>query len=480
MERARVFLGKRRGGRSGAGQAQHDAVRGLAELLGDAVITSPAGRMLYRGDGGVVGREPPAAVVLACDEAQLAEAVRYCHAHGLDMVPRGGATSLRGGAVGAADSVVIAMTRLNRIIEVDRRDRLVRAEAGAALTAIGRAARVAGLRLAASPDGRSPATLGGAIAKNIRGTFGPASGAIAGALEGLRLIAANGELIEIGAEAQVGGYDLAGLVAGSEGAFGIIFEATLRLMPAFPAGRVIVGRYGDERAALAAADKLLQCSLPVSALEVVGGRLWGGQSVGLGDWSAAGDESFVLVEVDGFEEEVALAAAEIAEVLSAGAPVAVEESADETVRRNVRARRACGAARLSRRGVAGVSDIVVPAGQVAAAAREMREIAGRRELSCISLMKPAEGCIQSIFLAADRDAASAARVEAAIAEAVTFAGEAGGLATGAFGAGALKVARAGYGGLDQATFGMQRLIKAVFDGTGRMNPGKVLVPVEDG
>jgi len=457
-----------------------DAVRGLGDLLGDAVVVAEAGRRLFRGDGALLNDEPPAAVVLPGDEGQLVEAARYCHAHGLPMVTRGGATSLRGGAIGGAQSVVIATTRLNQIIDVNRRDRLVRAEAGATLTALGAAAGRAGLRLPVAPKAPSPATLGGAIAKNTQMEIGSLSGAIGGIVEGLRLVAANGEIVEIGAEVQAcGGYDLAGLIAGSEGAFGIISEATLRLMPAAPAVRLMIARFSDEDAALAAAEALVQHRLVRGAVEVVGGRLWDGQSAGLGDWSAAESETFVLVEIEGFDEEVEAAAQAVADVMRDGARGSIEETADDAVRRAVWALRETAPARLARDGVAGVSDIVVPIGRIGEVSREMRQIASRHGLACVALVKPARGGIESVFVATGTGEESSKKVQGAIDEAVQLAGNVGGLAVGTLGAGALKAASPGYGGLEPSAFSMQQRVKAVFDGEGVMNPDKVLAPIDD-
>ncbi len=471
-------MGRTRGARGG--REPGDALRGLQDLLGDAVVLAAAGRRLFRGDGALLNEEPPAAVVLPGDERQLVETVRYCHSHGLGMVPRGGATSLRGGAIGGAQSVVIATTRLNRIFEVNRRDRLVRAEAGATLTALGAAVGGAGLRLPAAPAGRSPATLGGAIAKNTQMDNGPASGTIGGLVEGLRFVAANGEIVEIGAEVQAcGGYDLAGLIAGSEGAFGIISEATLRLMPAVPAVRLVVARFGDEDAALAAAEAVLQQGLGGGAVEVAGGRLWGGQSAGLGDWSRAADETFVLVDIEGFDDEVAATAAAVGDLMREGAAGVIEETGDQAVRWAVRALRETAPARLARDGVAGVSDIVVPVGRVTDVSREMRQIAARHGLDCVLLMKPARGGVETIFVAGDSGEESSTRVQGAIDDAVALAGDVGGLAVGTLGGGALKTVAPGYGGLEQSAFAMQQRVKAVFDGEGLMNPGKVLVPAAD-
>lgn len=459
--------------------AESDALRGLADLLGEAVVTREAGRRLFRGDGAVLSEAAPAAVVLPGDEHELMEAVRYCHHHGLEMVPRGGATSLRGGAVGRAESVVIATTRLNRIIEVDRRDRLVRAQAGATLTNIAAAAGAAGLCLSVAPAGRSPATLGGGIAKNSQGRVGPAAGAVAGLVEELRLVTSRGDLVEIRADGSVcGGYDLAGLIAGSEGAFGIISQATLRLGPALAAARLVVARFDDADAAFAAAEGVALLGLGTVSVEVIGGALWDGQSAGLGDWSRAGSETFVLADFAGYGAQVADDAEAVRDLLSDGARGAIEETADDLVRRRILGLRDLGLARLAKGRIAGVSDIVVPAGEVRAVMGQVREIAERHHLSCIDIVRPADGAIESLFLAADTDEQNGERVRAAIADAVALAGEAGGLASGAYGAGVLKAAAAGYGGLDRPAFQMQQLVKAVFDDDGLMNPGKVLVAVD--
>jgi len=134
---------------------------------------------------------------------------------------------------------------------------------------------------------------------------------------------------------------------------------------------------------------------------------------------------------------------------------------------------------LARDGVAGVSDIVVPIGRIGEVSREMRQIASRHGLACVALVKPARGGIESVFVATGTGEESSKKVQGAIDEAVQLAGNVGGLAVGTLGAGALKAASPGYGGLEPSAFSMQQRVKAVFDGEGVMNPDKVLAPIDD-
>lgn len=447
----------------------------LAALLGEgAVVTTSVGRMLFRGDGGVVGEAAPAAVVLPGDEQTLVKAVRFCHQHGLDIVPRGGATSVRGGAIGGSESVVIATTRLNRIGEVHRRDRMVEAEAGAMLMAIDRAAAGRGLRLGVGPRLGSPATLGGGIAKDICGPAGGARASIAARVDVLRLILADGEAVELrGGAPPLGSYDLAGVVAGSEGTLGIISKATLRLEPRPEARRLIAARFKDVDAAVAAAIALDGRSAPIAALDVVSSGFVAGTPVFADIPAGGGDDTagaLVLAELEGYAEEVRLAG----DGLSEHGALACEDIADEE-RCQLAWEAFDGApARLARGRVAGISDVVVSPAALQETVRGLDEIAKRHGLEVLTCIRAEAGAIQSLFRAPGDAAEGAGQVHAAINEAVALAAEGGGLATGSFGAGVLKTSSAGYAGLSAADIGMQLAVKAAFDGEGIFNRGKVV------
>jgi FAD/FMN-containing dehydrogenase len=451
----------------------------LTALLGEAaVVRTPVGRMLFRGDGGVVVEDPPAAVVMPGDEQALVKAMRFCHQHGLDVVPRGGATSVRGGAIGSSESVVIATSRLSRVGEVHRRDRLVEAEAGAMLTAIERAAAGERLRLGVGPRVGSPATLGGGIAKAVCGPAAGIRGTVAARVEALRLILADGEAVELrDGTAGLGAYDLAGLIAGSEGVLGIISKATIRLEPQPDAFRLIVARFATVDAAVAAAMALDSRSWPVRALDVAAGRLFDGTTVfadGPGGGADGSGDALVLVEVEGYVDEAALAAADLLEQLWQQGTSGCEEISDDTRRRLVWEAFDGAPARLSRGHVAGMSDFTVPPTALSDAVRAVDEIAQRHGLEAPTCVRAGAGVVQSVFLAPGDAADGASRVQAALNEAVAMATESGGLAAGSFGAGVLKTASPGYGGLSAADIAMQLAVKAVFDGDGVLNRGKVV------
>lgn len=462
-----------RRGRAGGAGRQGEIARELADLVGDAVVEDEMTRGLFRGDGGVVAAQAPAAVVLPGEEGQLVTALRYCHRNGLDVVVRGGATSTRGGAVGGAGCVVIAMTRLREVGMVERRDRLVRAEAGASLTALDEAAAAAGLAFRPTPRGRSPATLGGAIAKDIRVRGGPVPGSIASLVERVRVVLADGEVVEfVGGAACGGGYDFAGLVAGSEGILGIVSAATLRLTAPAPVEQVVVARFADWEGALAAAQDLAWRGVEMAAMEVLGAAFLDGLP---GGGAAMGpDEAVVMAAFEGFDEAVAGAVTAAGEVLGGHDAIGVEVITDGEAVRAVWALRESGPARLARGRAGSVSDIVVPAGQVGEAVRAMGEMAERHGLSCVLAADPRAGTIQSLLLAGDEGEEAGLRVKAALDAAAELAGEFQGVTTGELGAGVLKAASPGYGGLEPAAFERQAMVKAMFDGEGRLNRGKVL------
>ena len=466
-----------RTGRQTGGEQSSHILRELEDVLGKAtVVGAPAGRRAFCGDGGIISEDPPTAVVLPSDLAGLAKAVRFCHQNGIEAVTRGGATSLRGGAVGGAESIVIATTRFNRITELHRRDRLVRAEAGAMLMALDRAARQAELRLGVGARIGSPATLGGAIAKDICGPSGGAGGSIAALIEGLRVVLADGEIVDMrGGAANWGSYDVAGLVAGAEGALGIIAEATLRLEPLPEAQKLIAAGFANFDAAVEAALALQAQAWRISALDVVSGATMAGAPL-FASASGKAPTAVVLTEVEGYAEEVTLVAASLREVFGEHGAEHCEYVDERAVRQRVWEVFDSAPSRLARGRIVGISDVVVPLAKLRGAVGQIDEIAKRHGLDLANCVRAGAGVLQSLFMAPGDTSDGMARVRAAINEAVALAGKEGGLATGSFGAGVLKAASAGYAGLSSADFGIQSLVKTVFDADGIMNRGKVVSP----
>ena len=174
----------------------------------------------------------PLAVVLPGSIREVSQVLRYCYEAGLKVVPRGAGTSLVGGAVAAEDGIVLCLSLMDRVLEVDPANRLVRVEAGISNAAVSAAASAYGLRYAPDPSSRFSSTIGGNIATNAGGMRAVLFGSTDRHILGLKIVLIDGEVIEVGGgELEASGFDLIGLFVGSEGMLGVVVEAVLRIIP---------------------------------------------------------------------------------------------------------------------------------------------------------------------------------------------------------------------------------------------------------
>jgi len=209
-----------------------EALDNLAGIVGgDEVIGDPEELLVYECDGCTLKREPPAAVVFPRSTDQTSRLVKYLHDNKIPFVPRGTGTGLSGGAVPVPGAVIVGMNKMDRVLEIDYRNRRAVVEPGVFNLALNNA--VAGRKYLFAPDPSSQmaCTIGGNIAENAGGPHTLKHGVTVNHVTGMELVLANGDVVEVGGKAEdQPGYDLTGLVIGSEGTFAICTKATLRII----------------------------------------------------------------------------------------------------------------------------------------------------------------------------------------------------------------------------------------------------------
>src|SRR5271165_2114240 len=206
------------------------ALRGI--VPGEGVIASEAERRAYESDGLTAYRQLPLAVVLPSTVEQVAAVLCYCKQIGVKVVPRGAGTSLSGGALPLADGVLLGMAKFNQIIEIDYDNRCVVAQPGVTNLAISQAVEHAGFYYAPDPSSQIACTIGGNVAENSGGVHCLKYGLTTNNLLGIEFVLMDGEVIRLGGKhLDAEGYDLLGIVTGSEGLLGVVTEVTVRILP---------------------------------------------------------------------------------------------------------------------------------------------------------------------------------------------------------------------------------------------------------
>src|SRR3984893_7257970 len=202
-----------------------------AIVPGEGVIDSEVEMRPFESDGLTAYRQLPMVVVLPETTAQVSKVLRYCHGERIKVVPRGAGTSLSGGALPLADGVLLGLSKFNEILDIDYDNRVVVAQPGVTNLGISNAVAGAGFYYAPDPSSQIACTIGGNVAENSGGVHCLKYGMTTNNVLGVELVLMTGEVIRIGGkELDSGGYDLLGLVIGSEGLLGVVTEVTVRII----------------------------------------------------------------------------------------------------------------------------------------------------------------------------------------------------------------------------------------------------------
>ena len=199
---------------------------------GEGVIVSDAERRAYESDGLTAYRQLPMVVVLPSRVEEVAAVLCYCQQAGVKVVPRGAGTSLSGGALPLADGVLLGMAKFNRILDIDYDNRSVVAQPGVTNLAITQAVESAGFYYAPDPSSQIACTIGGNVAENSGGVHCLKYGVTTNNILGIEMVLMDGEVIRLGGKhLDAEGYDLLGVMTGSEGLLGVVTEVTVRILP---------------------------------------------------------------------------------------------------------------------------------------------------------------------------------------------------------------------------------------------------------
>src|SRR5579872_4190949 len=226
-------------------------VEALRKIVpGEGVIDSAAEMLPYESDGLMAYRQPPMVVVLPDTTEQVSKVLRYCFEQGVKVVPRGSGTSLSGGALPLADSVLLGLGKFKRIREIDFDNRVVVTEPGVTNLAISQAVAHAGFYYAPDPSSQIACSIGGNVAENSGGVHCLKYGMTTNNVLGCEIVLMNGEVLRIGGKAcESAGYDLMGVITGSEGLLGVITEVTVRILQKPETARALMVGFAQVEAA---------------------------------------------------------------------------------------------------------------------------------------------------------------------------------------------------------------------------------------
>ena len=455
---------------------RRDAViAALGEIVaGEGVIADEDALRPYECDGLSAYRQLPMAVVLPETTEQVARVLRLCNDLGVNVVPRGAGTSLSGGALPLADGVVLGLGKFNRILEVDYANRCVVAQPGVTNLAITDAVAADGFYYAPDPSSQIACTIGGNVAENSGGVHCLKYGLTTNNILGLEMVLIDGEVIRLGGKhLDHGGYDVMGLLTGSEGLLGVITEVTVRILRRPETARALLLGFPSNQSAG-------QCVADV----IAGGIIPGGMEM-MDRYAIHAAEEFcrvgypldvealLIVELDGPEVEVDDAIERVEAIARAAGAVSVRASTSEAERIAFWAGRKAAFPAIGR-----ISpdyycmDGTIPRRRLPEVLNRMAEMAELYRLRLANVFHAGDGNLHPLILYDANREGELERAEAFGADILKLCVEVGGVLTGEHGVGIEKrdLMRTMFTDDD---LNQQQRVKCAFDPSGRLNPGKV-------
>src|SRR5262245_45914935 len=272
--------------------------------------------LVYECDGYVIEKRVPDVVVFPTCTEHVVEIVKLCNRHDLPFVPRGAGTSLAGGPLAVGGGVMICLTRMKRILEINTRDRYAVVEPGVVNVWLTRALAGKGFHYAPDPSSQTACTIGGNVGTNSGGPHTLKYGVTVNHVRGVELVLPDGTVVNIGGVAEdYPGYDLAGLVVGNEGTFGIVTKVIVNLTRDPEAGRTLLGVFDTVESATETVSGIIAAGIVPAALEMLDNLMIQAveQAFGFGFPTDAG--AVLIIEVDGIDAGMDREAQSISEIV---------------------------------------------------------------------------------------------------------------------------------------------------------------------
>ena len=447
----------------------------LREIVAaEGVIVDEDELRAYECDGLTAYRQLPFIVVLPETTEQVSQILKLCHAEGVKVVPRGAGTSLSGGALPLADAITLGLGKFNRILAVDLDNRCVVAQPGVTNLAITDAVKEHGFYYAPDPSSQIACTIGGNVAENSGGVHCLKYGLTTNNLLGLEFVLITGEVIRIGGKhLDSEGYDLLGILTGSEGLLGVVTEVTVRILPRPETARALLAGFSSSEAAGACVAQVIGAGIIPAGMEMMDRPAIHAAE----DFVHAGypldADALLIVELDGPEAEVAHLVDRVAAIARDAGAGELRVSANDEERELFWAGRKAAFPAIGR-----ISpdyycmDGTIPRRRLAEVLRRVAEMSRRHGLRVANVFHAGDGNLHPLILYDANRQHELEKAEAFGAEILKLCVEVGGVLTGEHGVGVEKRDLMGVM-FTEDDMNHQQRVKCAFDAEGLLNPGKV-------
>jgi glycolate oxidase len=454
---------------------RREIARALRQFVpGEGVIETPVEMRAYETDGLTAYRQMPLVVVLPETTAQVSAVLKYCHQHGIKIVPRGAGTSLSGGALPLADGVLLGLGKFNRILEIDYANRCVVTQPGVTNLAITQAVQHKGFYYAPDPSSQIACTIGGNVAENSGGVHCLKYGLTTNNVLGLEMVLITGEIIRLGGKhLDSEAYDLLGIMTGSEGLLGVVTEVTVRILQRPETARaVLVGFPSNEDAGKCVADIISAGIIPGGMEMMDRPAIHAAEEfVNAGDPLEA--EALLIIELDGPQVEVDHLIERVVEISQSNRANSCRVSQSEEERLVFWAGRKAAFPAVGRISPDYLCmDGTIPRKRLPEVLSGMAELSRHYGLRVANVFHAGDGNLHPLILFDANDPDELARAEKFGADILRLCVKVGGVLTGEHGVGIEKrdLMPEMFTEID---LNQQQRLKCAFDDKGLLNPGKV-------
>ena len=450
----------------------------LAEICGpDNVITDPLELRTYECDGLTSHRAVPALVVFPASAEQVAAVVRECAAARVPFVARGSGTGLSGGAVPREDGVLIVMSKMRRVLEVDPVARRAVLEPGVTNLAVTEAAKASGLFYAPDPSSQVVCSVGGNVAENSGGAHCLKHGFTVNHVTGLEVVTPAGELTWLGDGTGVPGgplgYDLLGAFTGSEGTLGIVTKIVVKLTPAPEAVHLVLAAYDSLEAGGRAVTDIIAAGIVPAAIEMMDALSIEAAEAAVHCGYPEGASAVLLVELDGPAAEVEAELATVRALCEAAGAREIRAADDPVQRAGIWAGRKSAFAAVGRLSPAYiVQDGVVPRTALGDVLARISALSAETGIRVANVFHAGDGNLHPLVLYNDAVPGEEERAEVVSGAILDTCIEYGGSITGEHGVG-LDKSRYMPKMFTAEDLDTMQLVRCAFDPASLCNPGKV-------
>jgi glycolate oxidase len=448
----------------------------LKSIVGpDALLHSASELLVYECDGYTIEKNRPDVVVFPSRTEQVVEVVRLCNELDVPFLPRGAGTSLAGGCLPVGGGVVLSLARMKRILQVDYRNRFAVVEPGVVNLWLTNHVKPHGWHFAPDPSSQGACTIGGNVATNSGGPHTLKYGVTVNHVLGVEIVLPDGRIVTTGGPVEDNpGYDLTGVIVGSEGTFGVVTKIWVRLTRNPEAYRTLLGVFESVDDATNTISELIGAGIIPAALEMLDSPILGALEAAFHFGFPLDAGAVLIMEVDGLEAGLDADAERIT-------GIAMRNHAREVRRANTEVERALlWKSRKQAFGAVGrlapsycTQDGVVPRTRLPHMLREIGRIGEKYHLRICNVFHAGDGNIHPILLFDERDAAEVKRVLAASHEILEECIRVGGSVTGEHGIGVEKIDFMPKL-FNPVDLNMMLRLRSAFNPQGRCSPAKML------